>query len=183
MTLVRIAGATTYPVTLAEVRANGRVTTTSEDGLLDGLIAAATEHVEEYTGRLYSTQTWEEVLDAFPDENIEITLGPVSSVTSIKYLLSETLTTLDSDEYTVDTVSATCRIAPVDAWPDADEVMNAVKVRFVAGSATSSKAVKQAIILLVEHWFENRGAAGDVAMKELPFAVTHLLATQRRMFV
>ena len=60
--------------------------------------------------------------------------------------------------------------------------MNAVNVTFVAGYGGASavpSSFKQAIQLLAGHWYENREAVSEVAFKEVPFAVTCLLESER----
>jgi uncharacterized phiE125 gp8 family phage protein len=182
MTLIRITAPATYPVTVDEVKAQGRIIGTEEDTLIASHIAAATAHAEGITGRALVSQTWEEVLDAFPDGDLTITLGPISFVTSIKYLDADGAEqTLDPAEYVVDTASASGRIAPVEDWPVTKETLNAVRVRFVTGSG-APEDVKMAILMLAAHFHCNREAVGE-PMSETPLGVQSLLGLHRRMFV
>lgn len=186
MTLVKITGAASYPVTVAELKANARIDGTDEDAtVLPVLIAAATAHAERLTGRAFAEQTWELVLDDFPAEEIEIDLGPVVSVTSVKYLDGDGVEqTMDAADYIVDTAADTGRILAPDGWPTAQaDTINAVRVRFVTGG-TPDDDVKQAILLLATHWYDRRAASGAASeATELPFAVSALLGLHRRMFV
>jgi len=78
----------TEPVTLAEARLQCKVDAddTTHDALITGLITAAREFAEHYTGRALAPQTLEAALDAFTDDDyIDLPMPPVSSVTSIKY--------------------------------------------------------------------------------------------------
>jgi uncharacterized phiE125 gp8 family phage protein len=178
MTLIRITAPASYPVTVDEAKANGRIEYTAEDTLITGYIAAATAYAERYTGRVFVSQTWELVMDEFPDSEITVDLGPIVSVTSIKYLDGDGVEqTIDAADYTVDTASASGRIAPVDSWPAAKEVLNAVRVRFVVGAGVPDE-IKQAIILMVEHFNEYRDGTGVLSP-----AVFALLDLERRMFV
>jgi len=184
MTLIKITGPASAPVTATEAKANGRIDHDEEDTLITSLIAAATAHAEMLTGLAFVSQTWELVLDEFPDEEITVDLGPITSVTSIKYLDADGAEqTMDAADYVVDTASRSGRISAPDGWPVAQETLNAVRVRFVTGSGAPDD-VKQAIILLTEHWYENRSAAtAGVVVTEVPMTVAALLGLHRRMFV
>ncbi len=54
-----------------------RAPTTYEDSLITGFITAAREYCEGYQNRAYITQTWELLLDEFPDSVIQIPLPPL----------------------------------------------------------------------------------------------------------
>lgn len=58
-----------------------------EDTLLTGFITAARKYCEGYQNRAYITQTWELILDAFPDSVIQVPLPPLQFV-SISGLIS-----------------------------------------------------------------------------------------------
>jgi len=178
------------PVTLAEAKAQLRVDFADEDTLISGLIDAAVSYLDGRTGilgRCLVTQTWELTLDAFPSDEIELPLGPVQSITSIKYFdTAGALQTLSSANYIWDDSSLSDWIIPQADWPDTLETANAVTVRYVAGTDAASvpKALKQAILLLVAHWFENRQpVAVGASVAEMPMAVQALIALFRRLSV
>jgi len=182
MTLIRITAPASYPVTTADAKANGRIDYSDEDALIASLISAATSHAERYTGLAFVAQTWEAVLDSFPAD-LDVTLGPIVSITSIKYLdiagVEQTVPILD---YVFDNAALTARIRPVVSWPAAKKVINSVRVRFVVGSGCPDE-IKQAILMLVQHWWENRAASSESGAKEVPMATTMLLDLHRRLFV
>jgi len=64
-----------------------RLTATSiEDDLLDAIIIASRENVEDITRRALLTQTWDMYLDGFPSVDfIKIPFGNLATVTHIKY--------------------------------------------------------------------------------------------------
>lgn len=161
----------------ADLRAHCRIDGTDENALLDGFLAAAHAYCEHYTGRSIGSQTLELALDEFPDGPIELTRGPVASITSISYVdEAEASQTLSSLLYTLDDYGISGWAIPaVDTeWPTTAEVANAVKVRYVAG--TLPAAVKSAMLLMVGHLYESREAAGP-AVHELPLGVKALLDT------
>jgi uncharacterized phiE125 gp8 family phage protein len=186
MTLRLVTPAAGLPITLVEAKAQCRSEGSEENGLIESYIKAATAWVQRHTGRPILTQTWEEVLDAFPDAgvDIEIDFGPVSSVASIKYMSGGALETMSSEDYDVDTVSTVARIAAPDGWPAADDTMNAVVVQFVCGADEADEDVKQALKLIVGHWYANRESVViGMTAAEVPMAAHMLLGLHRRMFV
>lgn len=146
----------TEPVTLAEARLQCKVDAddTTHDALITGLITAAREFAEHYTGRALAPQTLEAALDAFTDDDyIDLPMPPVSSVTSIKYTdTAGAEQTLSTGAYTLSPYSLSNRVnLTADAdWPSTQDVANAVRVRFVAGYATIPQAAKAAILLHIE---------------------------------
>lgn len=152
------------PVTSAEAKAHLRVTTADEDTLIASLIIAAREFVENHTHRRLITQTWDWVLDSFSAHCLEVPHAPLQSVSSITYVDTAGATqTLGTSLYTVDAKTDPGRVQPAfgESWPSTREVLNAVTVRFIAGyglAASVPQAIKQAMLLLIGHWFENREA-------------------------
>jgi uncharacterized phiE125 gp8 family phage protein len=153
MTLRLITAPSTEPVTLAEVKANARVDGTEFDSMITLLIQMAREYAESETGRAFITQTWELVIDAFPEKEIKIEKLPISSITYLKYYDENgTLQTLDSDDYVLDANVLPGWVLPAynTTWPTTYDVANAVIVRFVAGygaAADVPASIRQWIIL------------------------------------
>lgn len=161
------------PVTLAEAKDHLRVLTGAEDGLITGLVAAATQHLEGRSGilgRALVTQTWDMRLDCFPRRvggRIELPMPPLQSVTWIKYIDGNgDEVELPTSEYVVDAQHMIGRVRPAYGlqWPTALDDEGAVRIRFVAGyggAAAVPVPIKQAILLLVGHWWINREAVGQ----------------------
>ncbi|QYR20805.1 phage head-tail connector protein [Paenibacillus sp. sptzw28] len=171
------------PVSLGDVKTQLRydVDDTSPDAILTPLITAAREWSEGYLNRALITQTLELALDEWPCENaIELPRPLLQSVTSLTYTDSDgATTTWDAANYIVDDYSFVGRVVKKwgIAWPSVQlAVANGIKVRFVAGYGNDATAVplkiRQAIILLVMHWFEN-------GMCDAPAAVVSLLSQER----
>jgi uncharacterized phiE125 gp8 family phage protein len=159
----------------------------TEDTLLSALITAAREYCENFTGRALATQTIEAYLDDFPCEDyIEIPKPPLQSVTSVKYKDSagtETTMTVTT-QYIVDTDSDVGRIFLPYAvsWPSFTPYpKNAVIIRTVVGYYASNlipASIKQAMLLLIGHWYANREAVGQVS-GPMEFSVKALLSQYR----
>lgn len=190
MSLTIVTPPAEEPVTLTEAKNHLRVDLTDDDSLISALIVAAREHAEAITRRAFITQTLKLSLDAFPANNgpIYVPMPPLQSVNSLKYFdtdgMEQTLT--EGTDFLVDNESEPGRItpAPDTGWPVTQNRPNAVSVEFVAGFGDASKVpqgIKQAILLMVGHWYENREAVtmqGNNA-GELPMAVDSLLMMHR----
>lgn len=173
------------PLTATEVKAHCRVEITDDDTLIESQITAARQLVEKFLRRRLVTQTWDLFLDRFPSE-IRVPYPPLASVTSISYVDTAGSTqTLSSTLYTVDTYREPGRIRPAygQTWPATRCHVNDVTVRYVAGFGAASavpKAIKQAMLLMLEHWYENRGAVviGSI-VNEVPLGAQDLLWAHR----
>ncbi len=158
------------PVTLVEAKAHCRVDHTEDDARILAYIAAARNDCEEWTARAFVTQTWELVVDEFPNNEIMIPKPPLQSITSIKYDDGDGVeTTLGTTEYEVDAVSQPGWVVPVTTgWPSSTwEGINAVRIQFVAGYAPTNDSpedlasnvpasIKHAILLQVGQYYDNR---------------------------
>lgn len=182
MGLRLITAATVYPVTLDQAKARCRVDGNDDDADINSLIAAATDYVEQYTGRALMVQTWELVLDEFAD-SILIPKGPTTSITSVKYYDENgNLQTISSANYALDAVSnPQWLVRATDyTWPTVAEGVNNVVIRFQCGSAEAPASINHAILLLIGQWFDNRAAVnvGNIATA-MPHAVESLLSNYR----
>lgn len=178
------------PVSLDEAKAHLRVTTTDEDAYIASLTTVAREWCEGFQQRAYITQTHKLTLDRWPRGcAIYLPRPPLQSVTSIVYTDSEGAQyTIEAESYIVDTDAEPGRIvlAYGASWPSVTlRPAAGVEITYVAGygdaSAVPQKA-KQAILLLVGHFYEHREVVltGGIS-KEIEFAV-HSLLWQDRVF-
>jgi len=161
-----------------------------DDALILGLGKAARVLAEKVQGRALITQTLELTLDGWPAKGFfELPCPPLQSVTSITYYdEDDNAATVDSGTYFVDTVSEPGRVVlnSGESWPSTTlRAVNAVVVRFVAGygaeGADVPETVRNAIRLLVAHWYENREAisTSGAVPKAMPFGVQALLWLDR----
>lgn len=158
-----------------------RIDGTDEDVLLDSLIKAAREYVEDFQGRALITQTWEMTLDSFPQMPLKVPKPPLQTVDSIKYVDQNGVETIfDAANYVVDTDSEPGRIAFAygKSWPSVTlKPINGVKIQFKAGygddAASVPEKVKIAMLLYIAHRYMNRET------DEVPSAVDMLLWPDR----
>ncbi|WP_347311370.1 head-tail connector protein [Defluviimonas sp. SAOS-178_SWC] len=172
---------TALPVDVKTVKDNLRIGFPDDDYLIDQLLKAAIGRFDGWSGilgRALMPQSWTLTLDAFPTGCIAIPLGPVVSVTSIKYWdTTPTQIVMPSSAYKVDVSRFEAVIDPVDGWPDTDDRLGAVTIEWVAGNGCP-EPIKAAIMILAAHLYENP-SGGDV----LPPAVTALIAPYRRAII
>lgn len=183
MGLTLITPPAAYAVTTSEAKAHCRVDGTDDDTLIDGLIAAATEYAEQYTGRSLAAQTWKLTLDAFSD-SILLPKGPVQSVASVKYFdAAGDEQTVSAGDYTLDNTSDPAWIVRNSdaSWPTPMDGANVVSVTYATGYSTVPAPIKQACLLLIGDWYRGRENTSLVNNQplEMPHAVTALLCNYR----
>ncbi len=138
----------------------------AEDDLLNAIIYAGIEHVENITRRKLLTQTWEYYLDEFPEDDfIKIPFGNLASVTSIIYKDSdgtETTMTVNTDYLVETNGEGIGRIVlpygitwpTFTAWPS-----KPITIKFVCGwtaAASVPYVIKVALKLICADMYENR---------------------------
>lgn len=190
MALVMMAGPATEPISLAEAKAHLRIDADDEDALLASLIVAARVFIEKTLARALITQDWSLYVDAWPrGGTIALPIAPVQEVTAVRvYDPDDGPTDVDAETYSVDTLSEPARLvlsaSGVQMLPA--RLLNAYEVAFTAGYGDEAEDVpepiRQALKLLVAHWFERREPVvlGE-APQEVPATVASLLLPYRRI--
>lgn len=172
------------PVSLAEVREQLQLDDNLQGIYLQRLVRTAVDTIEgPYgAGLALTAQTWDLFLDDFPSE-IRIPIGPLTAVESIVFTDADGNAdqVLATSIYEVDDVRGLVRRRRDQAWPTTGDVYNAVRVRFSAGFAILPEDMKQAVLMLVAHYHQNREAVvvGTTAA-ELPLSVAWIVDRYRR---
>jgi len=186
-----IAPPAVEPITLDEAKTHCRVEHDAEDAFIAGLILAAREHCEGFQARAYVTQTLELTLDAWPSgSELKVPRPPLRSVTHIKFVDKDGVeTTWDASNYVVAAKGSPGRIVLGygKSWPAATlRPAEAIAIRYEAGYGDASavpQRVKQAMLLLVGHWYENHEAVAAARQRgeslPIPFGVDRLLWPNR----
>lgn len=192
MALILVTGPTAEPVTLAEAKLHLRVDIDDDDDLIEALVAAAREYVERLCRPQLAliSQTWKLVLDATPGDTITLRPYPLQSVSSIKTTSDAGVeATYSASGYQVDTVSepGRLRLKSGYSWPSTTlQALNGFEVTFVAGFGDDPsdvpQQIRQAVLLLIGHWYENREVqiVTGAVPASLAFTVMALLAPWRR---
>lgn len=184
MTLFRTVAPAAEPVTLAEAKAQLRLSHGGEDAFIESLIRAARETVEAETGLAMLDQDWRLVLDQWPSGELKLRRHPVRQFLSITvYGVDGEGSLLDPDAYRTDTMSRPARVRLV-APPPQVRCMNGFEIDFRAGFGESGADVpdgpKRAILLLVAHWYEFRAEFGaDDQPVSMPSGYERLIAPWR----
>jgi uncharacterized phiE125 gp8 family phage protein len=186
MALKLITPPSLLPVSLAEAKMQCRVDTADEDSLISGMIAAATDKAEHYTGRAIMAQTWELSLDAFRSA-IELTRIPVANISQFTYLDAQGVEqSLSPSQYYLvnsDDFTSAYLVPSVNmVWPSTGSYPNACTVRFVAGYANASAvppAIKQWVLICVAAMYEYREAYTE---KELKLGYANTLLERYKVY-
>jgi uncharacterized phiE125 gp8 family phage protein len=161
------------PISLADAKTHLRADPgDAEDTLIQLLITAARQWVEEYCARALIAQAWRLTLPAFPSGRdgsaIPLARPPIVSVESVKYQ-DETGAedTLDAADYVLQKAGLPVAIAPaVDTvWPSTEDLGpfgDAVTIDYTAGygeaAAEVPAPIRAAILLVLGDLYANREA-------------------------
>lgn len=163
MALFKITEPALEPVTVAEARAWLRFSHTSEDLMIADLISAARQDVENQTGLSLISQQWRMTMDNWPDgDMIELPRGPVTGIIAVTvYAANGAPSTVLPTDYLLDMRSEPARLLfEKRSYPG--RRMNGIEIDFSAGFGATGASVpdmlNRAILLLVAHWYEFRGA-------------------------
>lgn len=168
------------PITLTEAKQHLRMENdSSEDTFITSLIAPARAYVERVSRYLFVAGTRTATFRRWGDY-LEIYRYPIASVESVTYSTSDDPTDdVEYEGFAVDFNSFPLRIYPAlggTGFPEIDPGQT-ITVEYTTGAlaATSEEYLigKRAMLLLIGHWFDNRG---EVALdKDTKFAIDALL--------
>lgn len=146
MALTLVTPPAAEPISVAELKAHSRITSSAEDSLLAIYISAARQKCEGILGRVIINQTWAQTLDEFPSNyqgRIKLMMPKVSSITTLAYTDDAgAAQTLTGSDYTLVSDALPGYLYPTDDyWPATDDVPNAVTITYVAGFGATSASV------------------------------------------
>jgi len=174
--LTRAVAPASSPVSLSDVKEHLRVTSSSEDAVIQAYIDAAVESLdaEGELGRAIIEQTWDESFRT-ASRDIRLSILPPKALVSVKYYdrdnVQQTATLGDFTLFSGDGWA----FVRSDDWPGAYDRPDAYTVRYTAGMAYVPATLTHAIKLMVGNWYENRADASEAKLSEIPRAATHLL--------
>lgn len=186
------SGPSVEPVSLSEAKLHLRVDADDEDTVIDRLIEVSRRYCEQVSGKAFVTQTLVGGLAGWPTDGvIRLPYLPLQSVTSIAYVdTAGSSTNVSSAVYGVDTKLGLIYLNYGQTWPSAQlRDFDPITVTWVAGYGNAATNVpeiyKQAMLLLMGHYFENREAVivgQGFTPLEIPLAVDNLLMIDRAYF-
>ncbi len=170
------------PLTLAQAKLHLRFDAADEDVPITALIVAARRYVEKVTRRQLVTATYKLYLETLSGV-IRLPRPPLQSVTTVNYVdLAGATQTASSDDYTVNKYPVVGTVGPdyTKSWPTVRGHTNDVTITYKAGYGDAGTDVpddlKQAMKLLIGHWFEHREAVVvGVTAREVPTAAVSLI--------
>jgi len=93
-----------------------------------------------------------------------------------------TLTTVSTDDYTLDRLPMIPTLEVSDTSGEAEAVRVTYTAGYGATAASVPQAIRQAMILMVGHWYAQRETASPVELREVPHAAEALLNCYRVEF-
>lgn len=175
------------PIALAEAKTFLRVEHEDDDDVITALIAAARSHVEAQTRRALIAQTWRLVRDAWPAAGrIAVVPAPLIAVEAARVIDADgSIQAIDIENLVADTAAAPAVLAfapwslPAPGRRVAGIEID-VAVGYGEGAGDVPEPLRQAVRLLVAHWYENRGliAVGQV-VAVVPATVAALIVPYR----
>lgn len=192
---VRTSAPATTPISVSEAKAQCRVDHADEDTLFGNLVGAVTEYLDGWggaLGRCLISQNWRVDFPTWPVTGfIRLPFADVTAISSVTYYdTNGDSQTVSSALYQLyeDDLGSFVRFTDAFTAPTLDDDrMNAVSVAFVAGYGANAgdvpEPIRQAMLLMVAGWYDNRESVSAGTMTELPFAVRALLQPYRRVGV
>jgi uncharacterized phiE125 gp8 family phage protein len=179
------------PVTLAEAKAYLRVEHDDDDGVIAALIAGARIHIEAQTRRALITQTWRLSHDVWPPDGRWAVLPvPASGIVAARvYDRDGVPQAVDLQSFTLDKAAAPAIVAfapwslPAPGRPVAGVELD-IEVGYGEAGTDVPQPLRQAVQLLLAHWYENRGliALGQ-SVAVLPASVAAIVAPYRVVLI
>lgn len=162
-----------------------RAGNTSFDTMLSNWAKSAMDFAETWTGRSLLTRTLRQSWDSIPSEGCPLRLAfpPLVAVTSIEYLVDDAWSTFSNLSYRVDTDAepGLVILKSGEAWPTVDDGRGGSVLRATFDSGFGAQAtdvpqlIRDACLLLVAHWFENREATTTQQAASFQPAPVHMI--------
>lgn len=182
------------PITIEEARSQCQIDAdiTAHDTDLNRFIKAAREASEAYCKRSWVEQRWRLSASDFDrscsaEYAIELPMGPVIRINSITYLNNDgERTALEDADFILDESDEPAKLYPAynTVWPYGRIQAGSVAIEYTAGYPSQGspagadgvpELARQAMLMLVAHWFNNREAISAGSMAEIPYAFERAL--------
>jgi uncharacterized phiE125 gp8 family phage protein len=184
MPSILLSGPAAEPITLADAKQFLRVEHDDDDDVIAALIAGARIHIEAATRRALVTQGWRLTRDVWPDcAFVAVLPVPLVSLDAARvYRHDGTTLAIDTDAFALDKIAAPARlIFTRGALPAPERAASGIEIDITCGYGDADdvpEPLRQAVRLLVAHWYENRSlVGGEVAV--IPQTVSALIAPYR----
>lgn len=170
-----------------------------DDEKFEAWITAAREYCEDFLGLALVPKEIEWAYDSFPagrcglgvaprDTALDFPVWPVRGLVFVGTGDPQTtdFTELDSEGYVLDDFGFPPNVRAVGSWPSLTASPNNVRVRALVGFGADSdggepvpKVIRQAMLLMVGHFYANREDSIDVALQSIPNGAMDLMRPRR----
>ena len=192
MRAVRIVPPAVLPVLTAVAVRHCRMIPGDDDDTIEDLIERATSHLDGPQGllnRCLITQTWRVGLDRFAS-SVRLPFCDVQSVSVSYYDPAGDRRDVDPGAYELASGPRGRVIRFRGDWsaPIVDDFRSEpIEVDMICGfgdaPADVPGAIRQAILQIVGLWYDNRNAAGETSLTEIPIGVSDLVARWRHLVI
>lgn len=179
--LLTMTGAPDPLVTTAEAKAHLEYADSDRDTYIAALCDAATEMLDGphgMIGKAVGEQVWTFSIARAPSGNVEIPVFPVKALQEVAYYdAANSEQSINVNQFRLVANEDYAFLEPVAGfvWPSVYDRADAITFTVQLGMAEVPKGIKQAALLMIANWFENREAVSDKAMMPVPFAVEALI--------
>lgn len=190
MPLLLTSPPTQEPISLTDAKSFLRVETSADDVLISALVTTSRLQIEAALDLALIHQTWSLLLDVWPQTpHITMPFAPVAHLVAVNtYDRDGDATPIPLASFELDNASSSPRLLRRNGFATTTPMraLNAIEISFVAGYGATADSVpepiRQALRLLVAHWYEHRDPGEvDVPAANVPASVSSLLAPYRRV--
>ena len=174
----QLSAAVQPAVDICLLKAQSYVEDSTYDELFLHYEASARELIERATGRVTAQAQYAVYLDDYPNRDFRFTHHPISSIESIEALVLDEWTLVPAETYSLGRghrVQQGVRLREGQSWMGHDGGADSVRISYTAGLAEPMQVEKQAIMMLVSHWWENREASIQGTLNEVPLATQRII--------
>lgn len=188
MSVTLLAPPALEPVSLAQTKDHLRVEHGAEDTLILAYITSARLHVEAHLSKLLIEQEWRINFDKLPTgKAIELPLAPLTALNAVRYYTEQSgPTNIPPVDYSIDVDSKLARFV-LHLQRQNLRAFGAYELDVTVGYGPSAEDVpadiRQALFMLIAHWYHNREAASPLVREHLPYGVLALLEPHRRVLL
>ncbi|EFL88956.1 head-tail connector protein [Ahrensia sp. R2A130] len=187
MTTAIITPPALEPLTLADAKLHLRIEHADEDDFITQTIAAARQYVEAVTGERMLTQAWRQYVSDWPsNRGVRLEISPVQSVVAVTAFDREGVPHQIAPEDTELVRGSRPQLLMFSASVDPSLAANGLEIDLTVGQGDLptdvSPALRQAVAMLVAHWYEFRGAVSPSQQPvSLPAGLDALLRPFKRV--
>lgn len=177
---------TDLPLHIEVVKEHLAIDDSDRDALIAQMLMSAVSYVDGLgvLGKAMLTQTWGQWFPESPSEAV-LRMLPVQSISAVKYYDTDgVLQTATLADFELQKAGEWTIVKPVTGktWPSTDSREAAIKIEYVAGYGDANDVpdvIKQALLMLVSHWFENRESTTDMRLAQTPYGFNELISVHR----